>query len=97
MDPGETLLKTATREYFEETLVRCETLRWIGALEVSLPPWPTYLLGNFWERYDGLQEHECREGQDLRFVRRDEAEKFPMPRFVVHVWDRIWSECQSKR
>ena len=69
MDAGETFHQTATREYFEETLVRCGTLHWIGALEVGLPPWPTYLLGNFWARYDEIQKYECCEGQDLQFIR----------------------------
>ena len=97
MDPGETLQQTALREYYEETLLRCETLRWIGALEISLPPWPTYLLGNFWARYDGLQRYECREGQALRFIPRDEAKEFRIPSFVIGVWDRIWSEIQKER
>ena len=88
---GETFEQVARREFEEETLVRCGKLLWLSAIEVELPPWPTYLLANFGGLYDNVQPYYCREGQDLRFIERERAAQLPMPAFVVDTWDRVLS------
>jgi 8-oxo-dGTP pyrophosphatase MutT (NUDIX family) len=92
MDPGEILEQTARREFEEETRIHCTSLQWSNAFEVVLPPWPTFLLANFWDRYDGAQAYECLEGQMLRFIERERAAELPMPAFVVKDWDHVLSQ-----
>lgn len=89
LSPAENMWQGALREFEEETRLRCVNLRWVSALEVTLPPWPTFLLASFWDLYDGSQLYECLEGQDLRFVSREDSNDFPMPPFVGDTWDRV--------
>jgi len=85
---GETLEAGARREFLEETSYRCRTLIPLLTLQdVFYPGWPSYPLHFFLSSYDGQQRWECREGQELRFVGRDEAEKIPMPAYQVCLWD----------
>lgn len=95
VDPGETLIQAAFREFKEETLICCGELNWIGAMEVALAPWPTYLLANFWGYYDGHQTYACQEGQDLKFIERRQATQLPMPSFIIPVWDNILNQMNS--
>ena len=44
-------------------------------------------LSFFWERFDGQQEIRCREGQELRFVKRSTAKGLPMPGYLPRIWD----------
>jgi len=95
VDSGETLAAAAVREFSEETKIDCENVTWSGAHEVVLPPWPTFILANFWSRYDGCQQHECMEGQQLEFVERQRAPELAMPAFVVKIWDLVISNMQT--
>ena len=58
-------------------------------MEIAHPDWPTYLLGVFWSTYDGQQKTTCREGQDLKFIKRDEANRLLIPAFLLKLWDHL--------
>ena len=88
LEPGEALQAGAVREFLEETGYRCQSLSAVLSLQdVFYPGWPAYPLHLFLARYDGKQSWECREGQDLRFVPREEAKSLPMPAYQICLWD----------
>ena len=88
INPDETLMDGVIRECLEETQLAYEEVNCFNALEVLSPPWPNYLLGIFWAFYN-QQPFSCQEGQALQFVEPHNATQFPMPKFVVEIWDRI--------
>ncbi len=86
---GESAEACALREFEEETAYRLGELHllteFLGGDEPGFPPqW----LSIFWSLYDGVQEVECREGQALGFIRREEAVHCPIPQYLVDIWDR---------
>jgi len=88
IEQGETLEAGARREFLEETAYICQTLLPLLALQDSFyPGWPPYPLHFFLSTYDGKQGWECREGQELRFVKRNEAKKISMPAYQLCLWD----------
>ena len=91
-EPEEDIEVCARREFEEETAYKCSELNWLCAFVDKVPGWPPYELTVFWARYDGQQPYACREGQALRFVRRDEAVDHPSPAYLVDLWERAWQE-----
>lgn len=90
VEPGEALAAGARREFVEETAYRCGPLFWVLSLQdVHYPGWPAYPLHVFFCDYDGIQKVECREGQELRFIRRSEAEAMAMPDYQKKIWDFV--------
>lgn len=87
-EPGETPEAGARREFWEETRYQCGELQPLAAF-----PAPTigytgeYDVIFFWTRFDGRQELECREGRELRFVKRGEVRSMPRRDYLTHVWD----------
>ena len=86
-DPGEEAAACARRELFEETDYRCDNLVYLHALRDEQPGWEPYELTVFWARYDGEQPVRCREGQALRFIGREDAGGFSIPRYLLDLWD----------
>jgi ADP-ribose pyrophosphatase YjhB (NUDIX family) len=89
IETDETVEQGTRREFLEETDYCCEELNWVQMMEIAHPDWPTYLLGVFWALYDGKQKTECREGQDLKFISRNEANVLPVPGFLMSLWDQL--------
>jgi 8-oxo-dGTP pyrophosphatase MutT (NUDIX family) len=95
-EPGEPIEQCARRELLEETGYRCDDLRLLAALpDVNDVTGQAYTLVVFWSRYDGKQPVTCREGQDLRFLRRAEARTYPIPEVVWQAWDMALAEAQD--
>lgn len=94
-DPGETLEECAVREVLEETGYRCKTLYHLSTFTHDDGDGLIYGLALYWNRYDG-QPYECREGQALRFIRREEINEVPFLDFLLPYWDaaRVML-CQS--
>jgi len=88
LEAGETPEEAARREFLEETGYACDTLS-------ALVSWRSRELGYendfavhfFWALYDGRQNPQCREGQDLRFVDREAAGGLASRPYLVTVWD----------
>ena len=86
-EPGETIEICARREFLEETEYNCSNLQWLTEFEDHVKGWPTYQLTVFWTCYDGVQRIHCNEGQALEFVRRDDADSYNIPLYLMNIWD----------
>ncbi len=87
-EAGESMEACARREFHEETGYDCSELHWLTSMEDCQEGFPLCPLTVFWARYDGAQQVYCREGQALQFIRREEAENYPIPSYLVAIWDR---------
>jgi len=85
-DAGESIEECARRELLEETGYQCGELHPLTTIEPG--DWPDCPLHVFWTRYDGVQPVTCREGQALKFVKREEACYYAIPQGLIPVWDR---------
>ena len=89
IEAGESVEQGTFREFLEETDYSCGKMNWLQMMEISHPEWPTYLLGVFWAFYDGKQKTECREGQILKFIKREDANILMIPPFIFIIWDKL--------
>lgn len=88
-DEGEELVSCARRELEEETDYRCSELKLLTTLKpATVEEWPGCELYIYVTSYDGVQPVTCREGQALKFVKREEACYYPIPRVLLTVWDQ---------
>jgi len=79
--------KCARRELLEETAYDCSDLQFLTEFEDHVKGWPPYLLTVFWAYYDGIQQLQCLEGQDLKFINRNQADLYDIPSYLLKVWD----------
>ena len=86
-EPDETMEMCARREFFEETDYNCSDLKWLTDFEDFVEGWPPYQLTVFWDCYDGVQQTCCNEGQDLEFIRREDARSYDIPQYLLNIWD----------
>src|SRR5258708_2279088 len=87
-EPGEAREAGALREFFEETRYRCARLHPLATYTAAeLGYSRDFELTFYWELFDGIQDYQCCEGQQLRFVARWEAPGLPMPQYLMRVWD----------
>jgi pyruvate dehydrogenase E1 component alpha subunit len=88
-DAGEPADVCARREIREETGYDCDDLHWLDSVDDDPGDGgPSDRLHLFWTLYDDRQALRCLEGQDLRFVTREAALGYDMPRFLFDLWDR---------
>ena len=85
-DPHETAEMCARREFREETAYDCADFNWLATFVD--PEQPDCLCTMYWARFDGQQVIRCLEGQDLRFVLRQDAAGYAVPAFLVELWDQ---------
>jgi 8-oxo-dGTP pyrophosphatase MutT (NUDIX family) len=86
-DPEEEIEACAKREFFEETNYKCGNLNFLSQTKDLVHGWPEYILTVYWGLYDSVQDFACNEGQDLRFIGRDEIYKYPIPAYLLSMWD----------
>lgn len=97
IEEGESPLEGAMREFEEETLYRCEWLEEIGTYSGGeLGYDDSFRATFFWTVYDGVQHVECREGQDLKFVKFEEIEELPKRPYLTMIW-RLSLEAYAQR
>ena len=89
IEADESVEQGTRREFLEETDYSCGKMNWLQMMEISHPEWPTYLLGVFWAFYDGKQKTECREGQILKFIKREDANILMIPPFLFIIWETL--------
>jgi 8-oxo-dGTP pyrophosphatase MutT (NUDIX family) len=95
-EPDERIEDCARRELLEETAYDCPHPHYLTTVIDDLDPeFPAYQLAIFWARYDGIQPVRCLEGQALEFLRRQGAEAYPIPRFLLALWDSALAACSS--
>jgi 8-oxo-dGTP pyrophosphatase MutT (NUDIX family) len=87
-DPGESAEACARREFREETGYVCDRLHFLEHAHVQIGDGRSFELAMFWAVYDGVQQTVCHEGQALEFIRREDADAYPIPAFIVPMWDR---------
>src|SRR5438552_1672978 len=88
IDAGEALEDCARRELREESAYSAKDLHWLTSIRnAPSGQWAAYELNIFWTRYDGVQPVRCLEGQALEFIRREEANHYDIPPFLVQAWD----------
>jgi putative flippase GtrA len=93
---GEDARDGATREFLEETCYQCSNPLPLARFTSTALGYPgDFDLVFFWDRYDGVQKIECREGQALRFIDRVEAESIPRRDYLTKVWDLALSACSE--
>jgi 8-oxo-dGTP pyrophosphatase MutT (NUDIX family) len=89
LEPGETPEEAARREFLEETGYACDSLGALGSWRSrELGYENDFALYFFWAHYDGRQNPQCREGQDLRFIERAAASGLASRPYLVTVWDQ---------
>jgi 8-oxo-dGTP pyrophosphatase MutT (NUDIX family) len=88
IEPGESPIEGACREFLEETCYRCANARPLTQFPSASAGYTgDFDLVFFWDRYDGVQAIECREGQALEFIPRLAAEHIPRRDYLTRVWD----------
>jgi 8-oxo-dGTP diphosphatase len=93
-EPGEAIENCARREFLEETAYQCGELHPLETVrELSVEGFPAIDLTVFWCRYDGVQSVQCLEGQALAFIERSRADGYPMPDYLLRMWDLALDRC----
>lgn len=86
-EPGESMLECARRELREETEYDCADLQFLMSFNATVETEPAHQLAIFWCWYDGAQPVTCHEGQALAFIGRSDVTNYPIPAFVIEIWD----------
>ena len=92
---GESTQDCARRELCEETEYDAADLQFLLSFEDTVEGWPEYRLTFFWCWYDGIQPVACHEGQALAFVDRSMAANYPIPIYLLNVWDAALAAADS--
>lgn len=95
-EPGEAIEACAWREFEEETDYACEDLRFLSRFEDRVGD-QLMQLTMFWDRWDGVRQPVCREGQALEFVRRNDFAGREIPAYLVKVWDDALVAARAAR
>lgn len=78
----------AVREVEEETCYRSTHPRLLANFHGSeLGYEGDFRMIFFWDEYDGVQPIECREGQAVEFIRRENAASLPARDYLIAIWD----------
>ncbi len=97
LDQNESPESCAKREVFEECNYQCGELKFITRFENHDGDFEPYELSLYCTRFDPKQESQiiCREGQELRFVKREAADSIPVLRFLLPHWDAalVWLDA----
>jgi 8-oxo-dGTP pyrophosphatase MutT (NUDIX family) len=95
-EDAEDIEQCAKREFFEETGYKCQTLNKLIEFKDEVPGWPKYSLTIFWALYDSAQDFQCNEGQDLKFITRQQAVKGSVPGYLLDIWDNALDQANIK-
>jgi 8-oxo-dGTP pyrophosphatase MutT (NUDIX family) len=95
-EPDESMEVCIRREFLEETAYRLDDVHHVTQfLDEHAAGFPPLWLAVFWSRYDGVQPVVCHEGQELKFILREQADRHAVPDYLVDLWDLSLAACQS--
>ena len=94
---NEDMKTCARREFLEETAYDCSNLHFLTEFEDHVKGWSPYLLTVFCAYYDGIQQLQCLEGQDLQFINRDQAKSYDIPKNMLNVWDMALAALEKEK
>lgn len=87
-ETSESCRDCARREFLEETGYDCTDLRPLIEFPHTCPATGRSLTMSFWwAQYDGITPTHCYEGQELRFLAREEIARHLIPDYILRVWD----------
>lgn len=95
-EPNEDIKTCARREFLEETAYNCSNLQFLTEFEDNVKGWPPYLLTVFWTYYDDVQRLQCLEGQELKFIKRNKADSYEIPKDLLKLWDMALMASQKE-
>ena len=95
LDPDEDIESGARREFAEETEYACRKLKFLCQGEIEMQD-QRMTVSLFWEVYDKVQPIKCHEGQEMRFIGRDQSASFKMPAHLFPWWDLAINACLSE-
>ena len=96
-EPDEDMITCTRRELLEETGYDCPDLQFLTEFEDKVKGWPPYALTVYWAYYDEIQQLQCFEGQDLKFIKRNQADSYNIPNYILNVWDMALNESNKER
>lgn len=98
VEDHESLLEGARREFFEEANYKCGELHWLTSCSTEGLGYDFSLrMTFFWTEYDRKQSFKCGEGQDLRFVLREEVQSLAIQPYLPVVWDMALNARNARR
>ena len=95
-EPDEDMITCTRREFLEETGYDCPDLQFLTEFEDKVKGWPPYALTVYWAYYDEIQQLQCFEGQDLKFIKRNQADSYDIPNYILNVWDMALNESNKE-
>ena len=93
-EPNETIEACARREFAEETAYHCDQLHHLVSFIDEVEGY-RYTLNIFWTFYDGQQSIACLEGQELTFIKRNQARNYLKIDYLIKYWDMALEQMQS--
>ena len=95
-EPDESAEQCARRELREEVGYACGEAHFLTRLRLTSGG-PVYDVTFYWARYDDAQPLQCYEGQGVRFIERDQAERYPIVPYALWFWDMALDETTVAR
>ena len=95
-EPDEDMITCSRRELLEETGYDCPDLHCLTEFVVDGKDWPPYTLTVYWAYYDEIQQLQCFEGQDLKFINRDQVGFYDIPNYILNVWEMALNESNKE-
>jgi 8-oxo-dGTP pyrophosphatase MutT (NUDIX family) len=85
---GEEVEACARREFAEETEVQLGRVGLVTRfVDDNAKGFDPLDLSVYWAVWDGAQAPVCHEGRALEFVRREDAERYGVPAYLLALWD----------
>jgi len=96
-EPNEDMQSCAKREFLEETAYNCSNLKFLAEFEDHVLGWPPSRISVYCENYDGKQHFKCLEGQNLKFINREKADLYDIPKIIFKVWDLALDTAKNSK
>lgn len=85
---NETFLQCAFRELYEETGYIASNLKFLYSVKEKNISSLT-IIKLYWDYYDGKQKINCYEGQNIKFIKIQDIEKYKIVNIVLDAWKKV--------